>query len=855
MKVSLNWLREFVELPPTTEALVELLTLAGVEVEEVIHRGVAIENVVVAQIRESLQHPNADRLSVCQVDDGSGTSRQIVCGAKNYCVGDKVPLALPGAVLPGDFKIKVGKLRGVESQGMLCSAKELALSEDAEGLLILAADVRIGAPIGELFPSDTILDLEITPNRPDLLSHFGIAREIGALSRKDVRGPALRVKQPLAACEDVQVTAPPCPEYSARRLSGVQLRPSPGWLREKLEAIGLRPINNVVDVTNFVMMELGQPLHAFDAARLNGPLQVRFATEGEDFRALDGKTYRLTGSDMVIADDERAVALAGIMGGEDSGVSAATSEVWLESANFFSQAIRRTSRRLGLTSESSYRFERNIDWDTSLHASQRAVELILEVAGGREIEPFRLGEPGPWHDANFPPVNYQVYFPGVPGPENDEAPLEGANGRIFVSSLGEDWHCSIELRADRIERLLGRPVAPELAHDILERLGLRLENGHWRVPSFRSDLWREVDLIEEIARVIGMDVIPARVQARFAPASASDSAYDRAMELRRALVAQGLHEARSLTLVPAEPRGLAFTLKAASSLLRVRNPMIEEQVVLRPNLLHGLLNAVSANLRAGAKSVRLFEIGRVFSADGPQPVILSEAEAGAGGRSAVEGPGTSGTHHRKEETSHASVVLTGPIHGSDWRGSQTRAADLYDLKGILTAALGPETRFAPDNNPALALSLTVKAGDVIVGVAGQLWPADARALDATAPVLFAALDLDALAEAGSAGKKYREIARFPSVTRDIALLAPLTLPHETIASTLTSAQETLLAGVELFDVFADPSGAKIPPDRRSLAYSLTYRSAERTLTSEEVNAAHGRLKERLKSELGVSLRE
>ena len=334
VKFSLNWLAEFVELPNDVAQLTELLTLAGVEIEGIERRGANFEHVVVARITASAQHPNADRLSVCQVDDGSGQARQIVCGAKNYKVGDKVPLALPGAVLPNDFKIKASKLRGVESQGMLCSAKELGIAEDAAGLLILSPEAKIGAPIGELFPDDTILDVEITPNRADLLSHFGLAREIAALTRKPLR--ELKIAEPFAEPgATLQISAlHECPFYSARRVENVTVGPSPDWLRAKLEAVGLRSINNIVDITNFVMLELGQPLHAFDADKLQGGINVRLARPNEKFLALDGRTYNLTPTHMLIADAERGVALGGVMGGEDTGVTKGTRNLLLRERVF-----------------------------------------------------------------------------------------------------------------------------------------------------------------------------------------------------------------------------------------------------------------------------------------------------------------------------------------------------------------------------------------------------------------------------------------------------------------------------------------------------------------------------------------
>src|SRR5436190_9317739 len=385
MKFSVNWLGEFVELPRTIESLAELLTLSGIEIEAIEKRGADYDDVVVAQITESKPHPNADRLTVCSVDDGGGTKRQIVCGAKNYELGDKVPLALPGAELSGGVKIGASKLRGVDSEGMLCSAKELGIAEDAAGLLILSQEAKIGAPIRDLFPPDTILDVEITPNRGDLLSHFGLAREIAALTGKTVasavRGGRSETETSSTSEGINIVAARECPFYSARRIENVKVRPSPDWLRAKIESVGIRSINNVVDVSNFVMLELGQPTHAFDADKLDGDINVRLARPGEEFLALDGKTYGLTPDSLVIADHQRAVGIAGVMGGEETGVSATTKNVLLESAYFLPASVRRTARDLSLPSDASYRFERGVDPQMILAASRRATELICEVAG------------------------------------------------------------------------------------------------------------------------------------------------------------------------------------------------------------------------------------------------------------------------------------------------------------------------------------------------------------------------------------------------------------------------------------------------------------------------------------------
>jgi phenylalanyl-tRNA synthetase beta chain len=798
MKVSLNWLRELVELPASVPELVDLLTLAGVEVEEIETLGVSIPKLVVAEIRESVQHPNADRLSVCQVDDGSGAPRQIVCGAKNYKVGDKVPLALPGAVLPGDFKINVGKLRGVESQGMMCSADELGLPKGEDGLLILPADAQPGASLSALFPSDTVLDLEITPNRADLLCHIGIAREIAALTGKQFKPPVETMKLGGFGGSVIDVASSQCRLYTAQAISNVQVGPSPEWLRRKLEAIGLRAINNIVDITNYVMFQTGQPLHAFDADKLVGDIRVRMATEGEEFVALDGRTYRLGPQHLVIADGSRPIALGGVMGGAATGVTESTRAILLESAYFEPANIRRTSRSLGIASDSSYRFERGVDIDGVVHSCNLAAALVEKLAGGA------LGELG----FGFA----QDSTSGVdPGPMLDEQ-----EGPVYTHT--------VPLRAGRCAALLGAPVTEERIDGILNGFGLRKAKGGWEIPSFRRDLTREVDLIEEVARVVGIDSIPGRAQARFAPVSAADRQYDAQMTLRRALAGCGFAEARTLMLVGDKAPGISSTGVALEDFRRIKNPMNDDQVILRPCLLSGLLKALTSNLRAGAKTVRLFEIGRVFSAKAP------------------------------EETAHLGFVLSGSVAERTWRSGEGADADLFDLKGVVASVLEGPIEFTPTTNPSHALALEIKVAGRGVGIAGQLWPKDARALDAEAPVLFAEIDLELLPPV-SDGKKYGELPRFPAVTRDIALIAPLSLPHAEIVAVLRSAGEALLVDVELFDVFTDATGVRVPADRKSIAYSLTYRSPERTLTTDEVNAAHARLKERLKTQLGVSPRE
>lgn len=774
MKISLNWLREYVDYRGTPAELAELLTMAGVEVEGIETRGLALEYVVVAQILAREPHPNADRLSVCRVDDGSGAStpRQIVCGARNYKVGDKVPLALPGAVLPGDFRIKVGKLRGVESEGMLCSARELRLSEDGEGLLILDPDAPVGAPIGQLFPPDTILDLEITPNRSDLLSHYGLAREVSALSGAKLGAIPVALNQPgTGAAIPVTIAEAArdaCPFYTARVLENVQVAPSPAWLRQKLESVGLRAINNVVDVTNFVMLETGQPLHAFDAAAIGEDgIEVRPAHEGEELLALDGRKYRLAARHLVIArgGEGRAEGLGGVMGGEESGVTASTGRIILEAACFASAGIRRTSRELGLSSDASYRFERGVDPAGIAAAADRAVALLVELTGCRQA--------------------------GAAASAGTSAALEAP----------------VRLRLSRCQEVLGVDIPGEEVSRILQRFGLTVAGEHWTIPTFRPDLRREIDLIEEVSRVHGLGSIPARTSATPAPVSAADLTYDFRMGLRERLAGMGWQEARSVTLVRAAAGGVAL-----------KNPLTEENAVLRGSLLPGLLAAAGRNARLGTADLRLFEIGRVFTPDTP---------AGA------------------PEPVRAALLLTGARSPRGWRqGAGSEPADLYDLRAAIENLAEPalaELR-AVEAEGEFSLAADLYLDGVKAGRVAQIAPAQAKAIEVRAPVWVAEIDAAILETTSSRRAPFVLPPRFPSVTRDLAVVADRGVAHGAVAAALRESREPLLTDVELFDVFTDDQGVKMPADRRSLAYSLTYRAEDRTLRAEEVNAAHARLK-------------
>jgi phenylalanyl-tRNA synthetase beta chain len=775
MKFSVNWLREFVDLPKNPEEVADLLTRAGVETKGIETRGAKIDNVIVSQITASSRHPNADRLTVCEVDDASGTKRQIVCGATNYKVGDKVPLALPGAKLPNGAEIRKSKLRGVESEGMLCSAIELGLGSDAAGLLILSPEAKVGAPISDLFPSDTILDVEITPNRGDLLSHFGLAREIAALTAKKLKSTPRESKIDIKKSGVTISATRECPFFSARRIDNVKVGPSPQWLRAKIESVGIRSINNIVDISNFVMLELGQPTHAFDADKLKNGINVRLARGGEKFLALDGKTYSLRPDNCVVADKGRAVGIGGVMGGEETGVTNSTKNILLEAAYFLPASIRKTARELSLPSDASYRFERGVDPEMVVRASQRATELIHEIAGG------------------------------APSKE------------ITVAGKLPPNQADVSLTYEKCDRVIGVAIRPKQIDEILTRFGLKktgaAKTTKWKIPSHRRDLQRDVDLIEEVLRAYGANKIPGAERGRYSPSSAADHAHDLESTWRNRLAAAGLNEVRTSKLLPRER--FAFSEGA----IELRNPLSEDAVALRPSILAGLLPVLDRNIRAGAERVAIFEIGRTFI-----------PPAG------------------KEER-HLGALLWGNVAtASEWRSGKGRNLDLFDLKGALESVV-PNLSFRPGKFPDLALPVDIYFGGRMIGFGGQLSSAKSNA---PGPVFVAELHADLLLTRDQSVKGFREIEKFPAVSRDIAMIVPEEASHERILRAIENPKEALLESVELFDLF---SGGEIGAARKSLAYRLTYRDRSRTLTNEEVNASHAKIRERLRRDLGAELRE
>lgn len=742
MKVALSWLRDYVAWDWSTPELVEKLTMSGTEVEAVHSTGFDRDGFVAARILSSTQHPNADRLSVCQVDDGSGQPRQIVCGAKNYQVGDVVPLALPGTVMPGGFEIKDSKLRGERSSGMMCSAKELGLAEDAEGLLILDPSIAPGTPVKSLFKGDTVLELEVTPNRADLLSYRGIARELVALGATAKPGIARTEPAGQAASTEwsLAVENPgACPHYAFRILKNVKVGPSPDWLKQRLETIGLRPVNNVVDITNYVLFELGQPMHAFDAGKFQGKtIHVRQAREGEQLRAINGRDYALSSADLVIADDSGPVAIAGVMGGEPTEVGLQTTEILLECARFQPATVRRTSRRLQLLSDSSYRFERGLDPQLIDLALDRAVALLGELAGA-------VCDPVPAASQRTPAAP-EVVLP---------------------------------LSMDKLESVLGFPVDPSQVNRILAGLGLVPKEGAWSVPSYRPDLSREIDLIEEIARIVGLDKAPSRIPPGVAAHGAADRRYDFDRSLKNQLTALGLHEMSTPTFTPA-------SLPVAEDAVKILNPLNEDNTRVRSTLLDTLLPCVRHNLSHGNTTFRGFEIGLVSRNAGKAPV----------------------------EERRLAIVLVGEERPAQWT-EPARAVDFFTLKGLVETL---QLAFPALGQPQFL-------GDI---------PGERRKAHGLKNVVFAA-EWVLPSETQMATATYKPLPQFPAVKRDLSFVVDRSVSQAALLDAILGAGVKELESAECFDLFQDDSGAKLPPSKKALAYALTYRSPERTLGEKDVN--------------------
>lgn len=793
MKFSESWLRTLVDPKLTSEELSHLLTMAGLEVEELDPVAPAFDSVVVAHVLEVVKHPDADRLNVCQVDTGSGTPTTIVCGAPNVAVGLKVPCALPGAKLPGDFTIKIAKVRGIESSGMLCSAKELGIAEEASGLLILPADAPVGQSIRQYLElDDSVFEIKLTPNRADCLSLQGVAREVGAITGAATSLPQVaEVPASIADTRAVVLDAPAaCPLYYGRIVKNVDAKaPTPEWMKRRLERSGIRAISALVDITNYVMLELGQPLHAFDNTRLEGAVHARMAKPEEKLLLLNEQAIVVDAEVLMIADETKPLAMAGIMGGEESGITLETTELFLESAFFAPKAIAGRARRYGFASDASHRFERGVDFGGTRAAIERATQLILEVCGGQA-------------------------------------------GPVTEAKADLPARTPVRLRTARAEKVLGLALGAERIAGLFKGLALSFvqQGDDFLVtpPSWRFDMEIEEDLIEEIARLYGYDNIPSPAPRGRMEMMLQPEGLRPACRIRQMLADRGYQEVVNYAFVE-EAWEADFAAKTEEAyLIRLANPIASQMAVMRSNLFGGLISNLVTNLKRKQSRVRLFEVGRTFHRDtAAQPVAgFSQPWKLAG-------------------------LAFGGALPEGW-GAGTRKVDFYDVKGDIEALLAPaalsfEKLVHPALHPGRAARILLDGQEI--GCIGELHPEWAQKYDLPqAPVVF---ELDFAAVKSVRVPAYAEVSKFPPVVRDLAIVVDQNVALQTLLDGLKGQVSDLVQDIQLFDVYV---GKGVPENKKSLAFRIVMQDTQRTLQDSEVDAAMQQLVSCFEQAFGAQLR-
>ena len=804
MKVTLNWLKDYVDFDLSADDLSHRLTMAGLEVDGMERLGEGLNTVVVARLADVQKHPDAERLTVCKVETGSLT-QQVVCGAQNHKTGDLVALAQIGTVLPGDFKIKKSKIRGQESCGMLCSVSELGLADESDGILILPHNLTVGQPVfKELGLKDVVYEIGLTPNRADCLSVVGVAREVSAMVEAELRLPVPVITESDCAASDktsvVVEDADLCPRYAARLIENVQIGPSPAWLVQRLEAVGMRSINNVVDITNFVMMELGQPLHAFDFNLLRGRrILVRRAQDGDQFTTLDGQIRTLMGSDLVICDGEGPVALAGVMGGGNSEVSQETTDILLESAYFNPIAIRRTSKRLGLHTESSHRFERGTDVDMVPLALDRAAALIAELADG-----------------------------SIASGVVDVYPEELTRRVVTITASRASQVLGLDVDADDVRKKLSS-IGLNCEHQVDRRDGAVSVT----IPNFRPDLEREIDLIEEVARLIGYDHIPSTMPVSTLTCQQLPVHLSLERQVRDRMIQMGYAEVINYSFF--SPNCLAKIRLAADDLRRqniqILNPLTEEQGSMRTTLVPSLLETAARNQAYRSEDLALFELRPVF-----QP------EAGA---------------ELPCESLRMTAVLCGRREPQGWSQS-AETADFFDMKGVVEQLLA-HLRIAdvswqtehdePFYHPGKSCALY--KGERLLGTLGELHPEVLHSFGLGQSVILCDLDVEVLFDLSDDTVKFQPLSRFPDVQRDSAFLVDADISAQQALAVLGQVKIKDLESIELFDVYC---GEGIPAGKKSLAIRACYRAMDRTLTDELIQSLHGKLIKAMEREFGAELR-
>jgi phenylalanyl-tRNA synthetase beta chain len=802
MKVSLSWLKDYVDIGMDVKDFVHLLTMAGLEVEQALPTGEGLEKIVVAEISSIRNHPHADRLSLVEVRTAQ-EKFPVVCGATNIRERQKVPLALVGARLPNGVEIKRSKIRGETSEGMLCSEVELGLGPDATGIMILPSDLSLGVNLGEaLGLKDTILDISITPNRPDCLCIIGVAREVAALTHQRMKYPSLSLSnqgEEIHQKTSVTILDPDlCPRYVARMIEGVKIGPSPFWIKNRLEKVGIRSINNVVDVTNYVMMEYGQPLHAFDFEWLEeGRIVVRRAQEGEPFITLDGVKRTLDKEMLMICDGVKPVAIAGVMGGLNSEIREDTKTVLLESAYFNPISNRWTSKKLGLETEAAFRFGRGIDYGGCLVAANRAAQLIHALAGGRMVEGVVDAYP----------------VPIQPSP--------------------------IRLRVQRIHHVLGTEIPANQVRVYLENLELDVREGEDESilivtpPSFRGDLEREIDLIEEIARMDGYEKIPLTLPK--GPPSSEERNREFFLERKtmETLIQHGYYEVINYTFASPHSCDLIDLISEdpRRKHLQILNPLAEDLSVLRTSLIPGLLETARYNLSRKNSNLKIFELKKVFFPQGGEKL--------------------------PREVRYLAGLAMGADQDPHWSFSP-RPIDFYDVKGCVEDLLEvlqiEEIKFSkaediPYLHPGRASRVT--CGKEVLGVLGEIHPQVLGRYEIEGKGYLFEIDFEQVVKLTREGKRFQPLPKFPSIYRDLSLVVDDDLEVEKVDEAIRNFREPFIDEVNLFDVYR---GAPIPEGKKGVSYRIRYQANDRTLTDEEVNRSHEKVIFRLKEIFQVELR-
>ena len=780
MLISLNWLKQYVEIKESIDEVANALTMIGQEVEAIEIQGENLENVVIGQIVEFDRHPNSDRLTLLKVNVGEGEPLQIICGATNHKLNDKVVVAKIGATLPGDFKIKKSKIRDVESYGMLCSEEELGFAKESDGIIILPEDAPIGKEYREyLNLNDVIFELQITPNRPDCLSHIGIAREIAAYYDRKVKYPSIEINETIESINTlIKVNIDDkerCKRYVGKIVKNVKVQESPEWLKRRIQSMGLNPINNIVDITNFVMFEYNQPMHAFDFDKLKGNINVRAAKENEEITTLDGVDRVLKNNELVIADEERAIAIAGIIGGDATEIDNETKNIFVEVAYFTPDNIRRTSRELGIFTDSSYRNERGMDIQNLETVVERAVSLIAEVAGGEILS--------------------DTIDRYLEKPEKYE----------------------ISLNLEKLNKFIGKNLSSDEVAKILTNLNIEIKTiGEDKMlltpPTYRGDLIRPADIYEEVIRMYGFDNIEARMPVMSIESGEENTNFKVSRIIREILREQGLNEVINYSFIPKSAKEL-FSFE--DGIIEIKNPLSEDMAIMRPSLVYSLVNNIKENLNRNQTDLKIFEVSKTFKNLG----------------SAKDGLAT--------EELKVAIALSGREDKNLWNQTKTDY-DFYDLKGYIEYLFERlninkfNLERAKDVNFHPGVSAEIKIGEDVIGIFGELHPTLINNVGIKREkVFFAEINLTKLMKYMKIKVNYESISKYPEVLRDLAI----TLDKDILVGNMTKDIKKKVNLVEKIDIFDVYSGDKVEAGKKSVAMSIVLRDKTRTLTDQDIDTA------------------